>query len=72
MESGDMIKITKKVIMVTIDISAINPVITAEFRKINQVKIGNKRKKIQKLLCCMSLHISFQQHLVTLSSDNSI
>ena len=39
----------KKVIMVTIKITAVNPITTAELKKIGQVKSGNKKRRILKL-----------------------
>ena len=49
MENGVTITITKKVIMVTIQITAVNSVTTAEHKKIGQVKSGNKKRSILKL-----------------------
>ena len=39
----------KKVIMVTIKITAVNPITTAGLKKISQVKSGNKKRRILKL-----------------------
>ena len=44
MENGDTIAINKKIIIVTIEISATNPITTKETRKIKQVKLGTQGK----------------------------
>ena len=54
---GNTITITKKVIIVTIEISATNPIITAELRKIDPGKNWEQKEKDSKItLLCESSH----------------